>query len=228
MTNLEKIKDIALTFSHLEIKKTDIEFIVLHPFTEYVFANVPNQGMINILENDENHEKFMGICRARIARADSYLCFSSIITKPYRSAFFKYTNQYASDKDAAEFLKDFWISTETVNVDANISRLQYVKYFKKYDKEFLMTKEELDVYNALEDEIIIYRGINNSSNHPIDGMCWTPNISIAEFFAERFDKGGTIYKATIDKDYILAYFEHEKETVVDFRKLKSISKYKEY
>lgn len=88
-----------------------------------------------------------------------------------------------------------------------------------------MTKKELDVYNSFEEETIIYRGINQRTNHPVNGLAWTPYIETAEFFANRFSNQGEIYQATIHKKDILAYFDCEKETVVDFKKLKNITKY---
>jgi hypothetical protein len=221
ITRLEKIKEVAETFIYCDIKPTDIGFIVSHPYTDSPYLGYPDGSIIDITKI-ENHERFIEICKERIKRIKKYSDFSVLITKPYRSAFFKYTNHLASDEDAAQFLKTLWLSTETVNVDANITRNQYVNYFKKYKPEELMNKEELLIFNNLEDNVTVYRGVNRTTGHPIKGLSWTPDISVARFFANRFSEEGIIYQAVIKKEDVLAYFKYENEIVVDYRKLKQI------
>jgi hypothetical protein len=225
-TNLEKIKKTALSMVYLDILETNIETIVQHPFTDnlYLFDQERNK-FVNILENEETHKYFIDSCKMKINNVVKYGEFSSLITKPYRSTFFKFTEEHASASDAAAFLKDLWLSTETVNVDIMISRDQYVKYFKKYKKEDLMNDEELRVFHSLKKETTIYRGVNEITMHPVDGMSWTLDPEFAIFFAKRFSDTGKIYQAQIDKKNILAYFSLEKETVVDFTKLKNIKLY---
>lgn len=85
-----------------------------------------------------------------------------------------------------------------------------------------MNEEELLIFNNLEDNVTIYRGVDMTTGHPIKGLSWTPDISIARFFANRFSEEGTIYKSVIKKEDVLAYFKYENEIVVDYRKLKQI------
>lgn len=68
----------------------------------------------------------------------------------------------------------------------------------------------------------VYRGVNRTTGHPIKGLSWTPDISVARFFANRFSEEGIIYQAVIKKEDVLAYFKYENEIVVDYRKLKQI------
>lgn len=53
------------------------------------------------------------------------------------------------------------------------------------------------------------------------------NPHIAEWFATRFGEEGTVYKATIQKEHILALFNrrNESEIIVEPKHLQEISEY---
>lgn len=70
--------------------------------------------------------------------------------------------------------------------------------------------------------IIVYRGEIDKSVHM--GLSWTTSLEIAEKFAGRFGRQGTIWKAVLEPEKILAAYaddgEHEvlaivPETVVE-------------
>ena len=222
-TDLEKVKEVAFLFAEFDFEQNkSYPFIVKHPFVDSTHV-VSNDGKLLDLSVPADASVYRTQLKSRIESITSYASFSSIVVKSYRSAFLKHTKQYINPKDLAEYLKTLWVSTDTVNVDVNISKSQYVELFKKCEKEDLMTEEELKYYKDLPEEIIVYRGINKITNHPPKALSWTCDYNVAKWFSERFSKGnGIIYKTTVKKEDVLAYFSHEKEFVVDFRKLKNL------
>ncbi len=111
-------------------------------------------------------------------------------------------------------------------MDINCSVAEIVRWFKSADKHILMTEEEYKIYENLPDNVMVFRGVGKKSN-PY-GISWTFDRDVAQWFSERFkvtDKKGEkeyIEKATIDKKYILAYFNgrDEQEVIVDIYKIK--------
>lgn len=224
-TDIDRVREIAKTFVYLDIKvDKDFPFIVRHPYIENPYIKF-EQTVCNILENENAYEKFLEDIIMQIDQITQYKEFIPLITKSCRSAFLSYTKDYIDKSDLAYYLKYLWINTDYVNIDINISKKEYVNLFKAADKNILMNEEELKIYNNLPEILTVYRGINNFDNHPINGMSWTPDLEIATWFKNRFKQGkGSIYQATVNKKEILAYFEKEKETVVDYRKLKDVIK----
>jgi len=224
-TNMEKIKEIAKCFLYFDLKiNENLPMIANHPFTDspYFYCN----GNLYDLSKKENFLNFTKEMEIRINNVDNYVSFSTLITKPYRSAFFKYTKKYINQYDLSKYLKSLWLGNDYVNVDANISKKEYVKLFKQCDPKYLMDEEEYKFFINLPEKIIVYRGINQITKHPVKALSWTIDIKRAEWFARRFEKNssktGKVYKTIIKKDYALAYFEYEKEIVVDFTKLEDI------
>lgn len=222
-TDLEKIKNIAINFIYLDIIQDEIiPFIASHPYIETPFY-FDGKKYKNILEDRTCYDLFVADTKRKIENMRDYSQFTSIIAKPYLSAFLSFTKKYINICDLAKYLKILWLSTETVNVDKNISKSEYVRLFKRADKNYLMTEEERNILDSLPERITIYRGINNKTNHPVNGMSWTPERDTAIWFANHFsNNGGSVCQAEINKENILAYFDFEKETVVDYRKLENI------
>lgn len=224
-TDIDRVCEIAKTFAYLDIKvDKDFPFIIRHPYTESPYIKF-EETVCNILENENAYEKFLEDIIKQIDQITQYKEFIQLITKSYRSAFLSCTKDYIDKSDLAHYLKYLWINTDYVNIDIYISKKEYVDIFKAADRNSLMNEEELKIYNNFPETLTVYRGINNFDNHPINGMSWTPDLEIATWFKNRFEQeNGSIYQATVNKKDILAYFEKEKETVVDYRKLKNVIK----
>lgn len=222
-TDLEKVKSIANSFIYLDIIQDEImPFIARHPYIESPFY-FDGKEIKNILEDRTCYDLFVADTKRKIKKVREYSQFAKMITKPYRSAFLSFTKKYIDTCDLAQYLKILWLSTETVNVDINISKSEYVSLFKRADRNYLMTEKEINILDRLPERITIYRGINNKTNHPVNGMSWTPERDTAVWFANRFsNSGGSVCQAEIDKENILAYFDFEKETVVDYRRLENV------
>jgi len=79
----------------------------------------------------------------------------------------------------------------------------------------IMTDEEQEILRLLPDTVTIYRGYEQKEeiDAPTD-WSWTLSPSIAEWFANRFDRGGYVVRGTIAKDKIMAVFNRRGEDEV--------------
>lgn len=229
-TDLSKIKQVATGFISIDIIPDDlIPGIVHHPFISnnfiYNTSNPQNKIMLLFTDTGELYEPaynvFVTETKNRIEQAQSYFKIFALVTKPYKSAFLLYSFPYLDKQDLGKYLKEVWISCDYVNSDKNVSKSQYSSLFKKADKHTLMDDEEYEVFTNMPDTITLYRGVNKTSKHPMDGMSWTSNLETAFWFANRFsNQDGIVYVLNVPKKYVLAYFSHEEEYVVDYKYLK--------
>lgn len=225
-TDMKKVNDTARCLLYLEPEFKEYT-IVSHPFfNSSVFPkkNI-NEGFYNLSNTLELNEARNAI-EENIAKVDKYSTYLIMINKPYLPAFFKYTKDYVSEEDYNNFLAGMWTLVEFTNSDANISPNQFVSIFKKTTKELLMNKDELLAYNNLDDLVTVYRGVKPKSS--TKALSWTTDISIAKWFADRWEKNGKVYKAQIPKKYIFAYFlsRGEFEVVLDYHKLENVEEVK--
>ena len=223
---MKKVNDIARCLLYLEPQFKEY-MIVSHPFFNHsVFPkkNI-NDGFYNLSNTLELNEA-RKIVEEDIAKVDKYNTYLIMISKPYLAAFFKYTKDYVSEEDYNSFLSGMWTMVEFVNNDANISPNQFVSIFKKTKKELLMEEDELLAYNKLDDKLTVYRGVKPKSS--TKALSWTTDIKMAQWFADRWEKNGKVYKAQIDKKYVFAYFlgRGESEVVLDYHKLENVEEVK--
>lgn len=226
-TDLESVKKFAGILIYLELNQvSDMPMFVNHPYVTSTFVS-KNGKILNLL-SEPDRMIWENDLKRTIANVNRYDEFATLVTKPYRSMFLDKTLNYIDRKDLAKYLRKLWISCDYVNVDQVISKSKYVSLFKKADKSALMNEDEIKRLDDLPDSVTIYRGINDITNHPIDGLSWTLDIDTAKWFANRFAKmkegTSSIYKATIKKENIIAYFEEETEVVVNYKKLENIRK----
>ena len=226
-TDLESVKKFAGILIYLELNQvSDMPMFVNHPYVTSTFVS-KNGKILNLL-SEPDRMIWENDLKRTIANVNRYDEFATLVTKPYRSMFLDKTLNYIDRKDLAKYLRKLWISCDYVNVDQVISKSKYVSLFKKADKSALMNEDEIKRLDDLPDSVTIYRGINDITNHPIDGLSWTLDIDTAKWFANRFAKmkegTSSIYKATIKKENIIAYFEEETEVVINYKKLENIRK----
>lgn len=228
-TNLEGVKKIAKLFVDLPIECNNKFGIIQHPF-------ISNRFVPKILEpedvgkvipfydvsNEEDLNKVRSMLKKVIDTTKDYQHFSIIVNKPYLLTFFKYTKDFLSNEDYSEFLSTVWTYTEYPNNDTNVTTRELVSYFKKSDKNILMSNDELEAYNKLDDLVTVYRGVKPGAK--VKALSWTTDKKVAKWFADRYEKNGKVYMAVIDKKDVLAYFlgRNEYEVVVDYDKLEDI------
>ena len=217
----------AKLFLYYDIAETEFSpMVIQHPIFESANFTTMENGefkIVNILEDADALKKIQERYSQRIDNAKELLEIYAIIRKAYRLTFLKFVQDYLSDIDFAVFLADGWVSSENPNDDANVSLRTFVSWFRRADKKHLMTKEDYKVYKELPQAFRVYRGVGVGRNPK--GLSWTQNLSTAEWFAKRFDRGskkGYIQTAVAKKSDALAYFNTrgEDEVVVNSFNLK--------
>ena len=220
-TDLDGVKDTAISFLNIDIKETPISPIVVdHPIFESGIIALKSEA-INILTPDGS-KKVKDSYTKKIKNSNDLVSVYMIIRKAYRLTFLKYIKPYLSIEDFSELLADAQVSSENPNQDANCSLSLLTRWLKEADKQVLMTEEDYKVYCNLPDKFKVYRGVAVGRNPK--GLSWTPNYNKAVWFSQRFDtedKKGYVQAATVKKGKVLAYFDTrgEEEIVVNTRDL---------
>lgn len=181
-TNMEQIQKLAIAMLYIEPKPIMNGLFLRHPFFESAYFIGPDKNSINILEDEEGKNYVFEQYIERIKRSNTYTGLAGFISKPYRLTFYEHTKCYASKEDAGECLRYVWQSSEGVNAGDAIHLSAIRKWFKELPKENLMESDELEVYNGLPEEVIIYRGVGDKKQK-IKALSWTLSKEVAEFFA---------------------------------------------
>lgn len=229
-TNLEQVKLIATAFLHMEIRKTTSSpVIVQHPFTSHGFIGLRDKQtgaieVVNILEDNAAFEKYKAEMEERIDKIDSISDLNLMLTNPYKLVFLKMAAAHISAADMGRYLHANWSSIEFISQDVDVSKTEIVRLLKASDRQTLMNKKEHEKLKSLSDNVEIYRGVTEQNHAQVKSLCWTLDIKQARFFANRFQTKGFVYRGTIRKADILAYFagRSEEEIVVDFRRLTNV------
>lgn len=225
-TNLKRVKKVAKQLVDLPIECDNKFGIIQHPF-------ISNRFVPKILEpedvgkvipyydvyDEKDLKEVRSMLKKTIDMTRDYQHFSIIVNKPYLLTFFKYTKDFLSNEDYSKFLSIAWTYTEYPNSDANVSTRELIYYFKKADKNILMSKDELEAYNKLDSVIDVYRGVKPGAK--VRALSWTTDKKVARWFADRYEKNGKVYKGIIYKQDIFAYFlnRNEYEVVINHSKL---------
>lgn len=221
-TNLNAIKRAAKNFLYIDpVTDSKIPCFCYHPFFQNTyFPDVINNRMLNI-EIAEDLEYLRKILLESINDATDVYGIWWLINKSYFLVVFKYISKYLSEKDYSNILKESYTMTEFPNYNTvNVTVAELKELFKLPSKNIFMDEEELEVYNNLPETVTVYRGSEYSKYYK--ALSWTTDLQTAKFFANRFnrkDSEPTIYKATIDKKFVIAYFSNEYEIIVDYDKL---------
>ena len=213
-TDLQKIREatellLLVPFSIIE----DIPFFVSHPIfdtTTVYLKRCDNERYYNLLDADD-YRIIIDEYRERIMNASVLGCYM-IMRTAYKLTWVKYCRDYLSEKDLAHYVAQAWVEQENPNQDVNCPIPYLTKLFKSCNKKYLMTEKDYQTYQNLPDKITVYRGVGVNRNP--NGLSWTPNLEVAEWFAQRFnskDKKGYVQTAVISKDKVLAYFNTRNE-----------------
>lgn len=232
ISNLQAIKSIAKTLLYLDFEKTAFfPIVVQHPYTSGCFVGVRTEKgtqIVNLLEDKDGLAKWRDMVKHEINSAASVMDIYRLLTKPYVLSFIELAEKHLSQNDLSGLLRDAWMRIEFVSSNPVFTQAQFARLFQKCNPDVLMTAEERKTLQGLPNEIEIYRGVRKASKK-MKGMSWTTDIEVAKRFSQRFssnNSGGDLYKATIYKTDVLAYFQGrgEREMVVDPRRLRNIIK----
>lgn len=230
-TDMNGIKSVARTFLMLEPQKTELSpMVIKHPFTNSGIVPVRkddsnSMDVANIMEDTKALADWREWMKKQIDEIDSPQSLILLLSESYFLPFLKYAQQYMSQKDFSKFLSDAWMLCEAPNGDPNFTQKQLLGLFKRAAPEHLMTEEEYQAFQKLDDRLTVYRGVTSHNSHRIKALSWTTDKETAEWFAHRFSEDGTVYEAEIDKEHIYAYFtcRDESEVIVDPAYLMNLS-----
>ena len=202
---------------------TTILPFVQHPIFE-TCALYDGEGMFDALQDNKRYEKLKNTLKKDIDECDNLSLIVRRVRKSYRLTYISFLWDYGVDKKiCGNLLGEQWTSIETLTYDVNVKPRKVLTMIKNADKEHFMDKKELKIYNNLPDELTIYRGCRTKGG--VKACSWTLDKKQAEWFANRYNKSGYVFKAKIKKQDVIAYKSDrsEKEIVADYTKLYDIA-----
>jgi len=231
-TNLDKIKETAklLLDFPVTIPKEFGGIFVQHPIfrDRVVSRQVPktDQNPVGLemldIANKKDLEVAKEVYRKAFDKCESAMHVFLSINKAYSGIFFKLIKDYLDIEDYTNILETIWTSMEYPNADVNVTKKEWINYWKKVDLTKIYSYEDLKFLYNLPEEFYVYRGLMEGAK--LEALSWTLRLDKAIWFAKRFDRHGKVYKAKCHKKDILAYLScrNEEEIVVDWKKLKDI------
>ena len=212
-TDLESVKSIAKSLLRVPILETEYSpIIVSHPFTKCGIVTLLDGEefcQLNITKSSDALKKWQAQMERQIDESHNAHFVYYLLNDSYRLMFLNDIAKFLSVEEFSDLLGDAWVTSEYANLDANVSKQQLLKLFKSADKSKLMSEDELETFEDLDDEIVVYRGVGSRNINNIKALSWTTSFGKAKWFSERYGKGGKIYSATINKENVLAYFDRK-------------------
>lgn len=223
MEKSEKILE-ALEILSYAVKFNSVNTLIPYPLFQSPAVMFSNKEMIEITKNNyyEIIDRLIDLIRERIkGRDDPVMSILIMVSSPYRIQYLDLIKNDITTQELSESLSWIWIDTEFPN---QYSTELLLNLFELADKQTLMNEEELNGLKILPNEVVVYRGVQ-TERAKVKGMSWTLNKDKAAWFANRWKKG-KVYRATIKKNAIIAYFKErsEEEIVVNPRKLKEVNR----
>lgn len=186
----------------------DLGMQVLH---HELVVQVPYLPKLNAVVNQSYLAK-----REAIERAVNDGDLSRIIwlyERPYRLHAFVRHMDAMDDETYWSLLRDVWVDTEFPW--RNMSTWKNLFAAKRpYRRSFLMMPDEFNALSNMPKRVRVYRGCELEHEADGCGISWTVRKDVAEFFARRFDRGGSVITAEVDRGDIVAYFDNRNEDEV--------------
>jgi len=192
--------------------------VISHPLISH--REVKKNGEILVLDKNNIEDYVNWKCDEIKEQANEIGDIFIHVNKPYGLIFLYLVKDFLTEKEFNSMIKDCWVITEYPNQEGVEILL---KLFEKSKRELLMSKEELDKFNSLSQEIIIYRGLQGN-RAKIRALSWTLSKDKAKWFASRWKSENKVYQAKINKEDIFLYTNerNEDEVVINPTKLKNI------
>lgn len=216
-TDTQAIRQSALALLNCKIEPNPtFPFLCNHPFTNAPFAALDNK-LLDLTKPTEAL-RWRTAMRSVIQKKNAQGIFL-LMNPPYRLFFLNLIRSVLSDNDFGELFRAFWPSVEQINGDKNLTRRSIIRLLQSVPKDCLMDKECFLAYQQLPPVFSVYRGVTpyNESRHR--AISWTSDIDIAQWFATRYSEHGTIWRANVKKQWVLALLEgKEHEILIDIPK----------
>lgn len=220
-TQIEKVREIAISLIYLPIKPAFIPIITSHPFTSSTIGMVYQNNKWQRVEllDPTNRSIWNNYMTQKIKKSnlDQILI---MMNPPYILNFLYLARKYISDVDMGNALKGNWQKIEYISTDKSLSHEKILTLFQKSDKNSLMSNKMKFIYDNLPETVTIYRGVTGYNKKYKKAYSWTLSKEVAVWFAKRFDdKVQEVWTLSIPKNRIVALFDgNEKECVVDISK----------
>lgn len=216
-TDTQAIRQSALALLECKIEPNPtFPFLCNHPFTNAPFAALDNK-LLDLTKPTEAL-RWRTAMRGVIQKKNAQGIFL-LMNPPYRLFFLNLIRFALSDNDFGKLFRAFWPSVEQINGDKNLTRRSIIRLLQSVPKDCLMDKECFLAYQQLPPVFSVYRGVTpyNESRHR--AISWTSDIDIAQWFATRYGEHGTIWRANVKKQWVLALLEgKEQEILIDIPK----------
>jgi len=139
---------------------------------------------------------------------ESYL---TLIEKPFRVFYF---NELVKQNRIKKFSKKYWrilssLWTGSENIFQN-KELWDELLRDKTNSHYFMDKKDLEYFNSLPNEFMVYRGYVHWEN----GYSYSLDRERAVWFAERFGQNGLVIERLVKKEDVFAYINSRKENEI--------------
>lgn len=218
-TNMDGVRRVACALLNTDLTLfPDTPGIASHPFTNSGMVGVPTEdGGISILDIGHD-EKALRSWREAVGKAimnaKSPKTIYFMLHPSYALTYLKYAGDFMTVEDFSAILGQAWTGAENANEDKIVSQAEQIKMFKRADPVHLMTASELAFFKSLPEEMVVFRGTEEMFEHEAQALSWSLDHAVAQWFANRFNNSGHVYQASINRRYVLAYFDRRKESEI--------------
>ncbi len=164
------------------------------PNSDYNKQLIRKQERLKEFENDKNFESYL-----------------FLIEKPFRVTSF---SELVKQNKIKRLSKKYWkilsfIWTDSENIFQN-KELWDDLLKDKTNSHFFMSKKDLNFFNSLENEFMVYRGYTHWEN----GYSYSLDKERAVFFANRFGQNGKVKEMLVKKEDVFAYTNSREENEI--------------
>jgi hypothetical protein len=164
------------------------------PNSDYNKQLIRKQERLKEFENDKNFE-----------------CYLFLIEKPFRVTSF---SELVKQNKIKRLSKKYWkilsfLWTDSENIFQN-KELWDDLLKDKTNSHFFMSKNDLNFFNSLENEFMVYRGYTHWEN----GYSYSLDKDRAVFFANRFGQNGKVKEMLVKKEDVFAYTNSREENEI--------------
>lgn len=164
------------------------------PNSDYNKQFIRKQERLKEFENDKNFESYL-----------------FLMEKPFRVKSF---SELVKQNKIKRLSKKYWkilsfLWTDSENIFQN-KELWDDLLKDKTNSHFFMSKKDLNFFNSLENEFMVYRGYTHWEN----GYSYSLDRERAVFFANRFGQNGKVKEMLVKKEDVFAYTNSRQENEI--------------
>lgn len=180
--------------------------VIQHPLV----YSVPHSEYLNAMCNYRYEQAKKRLEEAY--KTENYELIPFIYERAYRvNGFYEVVAQglIPTDKEYWRVLSQVYIDTE--NLYQNYDIWEKLLFCSRPDNENFMNDHELEEFNKLPEEIIIYRGTRDNN---WQGFSWTTDKSKAAWFANRFSGNAVVTTGKVKKSNVIGYLTGRGESEI--------------